>query len=183
MQFLTDFADQAVVLPLAACLIAWAWATGWRRGARAAALALAATFGAVLLLKMALARCDPAAGLRSPSGHTAAAALVYGGGAALLLRRPWPQAALLAALAAFVIAASRLALQVHSVADVLTGAAIGVSGAVLLIALAGPRPRGARLWPLGAAALGCAVLLHGQHAGLEAVLRHLAFGLFHREGC
>jgi len=183
MQFLTDFADQAVVLPLAACLLAWAWLTGWRQGARAFAVALAATFGTIAALKLALASCDPNAALRSPSGHTASAALIYGGGAALLLRLRPPAGLALAAAAAAAIAATRLGLRVHTPADVLTGAAAGLLGTALLLRQAGPRPTASRLWPLLLTSLVCAAALHGRHLHIEQALRRIALGWLHAAGC
>ncbi|MCW3475589.1 hypothetical protein OL599_13475, partial [Rhodovastum sp. RN2-1] len=87
MLFVTDFADQAVVLPLAVAIALSLWLAGWGRGALAWCAAIAATFAAVGALKLAVFAfgAPPVLpDLRSPSGHTAAAALVYGGLAALL---------------------------------------------------------------------------------------------------
>ena len=82
MRFLTDFADQAVVLPLIVVVALVLAGLGWRRGAVAWLAAVGVTFGAVLTLKLVLFTCGPAlhlATLRSPSGHTAAAAIIAGG--------------------------------------------------------------------------------------------------------
>jgi membrane-associated phospholipid phosphatase len=177
MQFLTDFADQAVLVPLA-LVIGASLALG---GAGRAALAWAATMGAtlllVLLLKLAFAACGPlpvADGLANPSGHTAAAAAVYGGLAALVL--PFGRAtAILAALAAAaLIGTSRVALGMHTVADMLAGLAIGTAGAAAFAHLAARLPP-PRIRPLAlAACAGVALLLHGAHLQAEARIRDAA---------
>src|SRR5271168_5154181 len=158
-------------------------ATGWRRGARAWATAVAVMLLSIALLKLVFVHCDRAGGLGSPSGHTASAALIYGGGAALLLRLRTPAAAALAGLAAAIIGATRLALHLHSPADVLAGAAIGIACATLLAHLAGPRPRAQPLRYFAPEALAAMVLLHGMHLHLEEAIRRLAIAWLHPPGC
>ncbi len=183
MLFLTDFADLAVVLPLAVAVAAGLFATGWRRGALAWAVVVPATWFAVLIAKMTIAACGSPLlfhGLRSPSGHTASAAVVYGGLLGLLL----PDAAdrKLRALAAMLLAGgfallfglSRLALHVHTRSDVAVGAAFGMAGALLLERLAGPRPRPLRVALPLAAALMMVLLFHGQHLRAEEKIDHMA---------
>ena len=91
MRFLTDFADQAVVLPLIAVVALMLASLGWRRGAVASArCAVGACFGAVLALKLVFFTCGPAlrlSTLRGPSGHAAAAAMIAGGIAVALGRQ------------------------------------------------------------------------------------------------
>ncbi|MDE2007851.1 MAG: PA-phosphatase, partial [Rhodospirillales bacterium] len=82
MTFLTDFADQAVVLPLWLAIGAVLALSGWRRGAAAWLIAVGATLAAVGIGKLAGISCGPP-WLRSPSGHTAAAGVVAGGLAVL----------------------------------------------------------------------------------------------------
>src|SRR5258708_39101880 len=87
MMFLTDFADQAVVLPVVVAVAAVLLALGWRRGALVWLGSVCATFGVVLFLKLGFLACVPVFGpweLRSPSGHTAAASVVAGGFVTLL---------------------------------------------------------------------------------------------------
>jgi membrane-associated phospholipid phosphatase len=174
--FLTDFADQAVVLPLAIAVAVALASQGWRRGALVWLAVLSATFAVMLVLKLAFLGCRPVFApldLRSPSGHAAAAAVVCGGLAALLLRRTGPvlPAAVLAAAA---IGVSRLTLGVHSVPEVALGAAIGLAGALLLAHYARPVPR---LLPgrLLAVVVVVAALFHGFHLPAEAAIRHTAF--------
>jgi membrane-associated phospholipid phosphatase len=146
MRFITDLADQAVVLPVVVAIGIALLAQGWRRGAAAS---LGRRDGVMILLKLVFIACPVSMGagnLRTPSGHVAAAAIVAGGLAALLLRRPRP-ALIVAVLAAVVIGISRLALGAHSMPEVMVGAGVGLGGALALISLAGTtrdpaRPQG-----------------------------------------
>jgi hypothetical protein len=103
--------------------------------------------------------------------------VVYGGLLGLLLQtRVAPPPPLLGALsgaaAALAFGATRLA--VHSTADVVAGAALGVAGAAALCALAGPRPPELRLsWPVAVAVV-VALALHGERLHAEGTLRAVA---------
>ena len=183
MRFLTDFADLAVVLPLAVAVAAGLLAGGWPRGAAAWAAVVPLTLLAVLLAKLVIAACGswlPLHSLRSPSGHTASAAMIYGGLLFLLLpeprrglRRPFA-AVLLAGLFAVLFGGTRLALHLHSRADVLAGAALGIAGALVLARLAGPRPSRLRVAVPLAAALAVVMLFHGDHLRAENRIDHMA---------
>lgn len=172
MHFLTDFADQAVILPLMLAVALALALGGWRRGAVAWLFGIAATLAAVLLGKVFVCACDPLPmlDLRSPSGHTAAAAVAYGGLLALLApsgRRAPLLAAAGAVAAAVLIGGSRLALGMHTASDVLVGAVAGVAGALVLARLAGARPpRLPRALPV-AAALAVVIVFHGVHLHAE----------------
>lgn len=177
MTFITDFADQAVVLPLVAVIALVLAALGrWRR-AMLWLVAVGVTFGTVLTMKLCLLACGPVFGpfgLHSPSGHTAAAAMVVGGLVAILTGRP--SAALMAALpAAAVIGLSRVTLGFHSVPEVVTGGLAGCLGAVGLACLAGRAPV-RRPVPLLAAVV-AAVVLHGVRLPAEAAIWHASNGL------
>jgi membrane-associated phospholipid phosphatase len=176
MLFLTDFADLAVVLPLAMTVAAALLLAGWPRGALAWSVVVPGTLLAVLVAKLLVAACAgwlPLHGLRSPSGHTASAAVIYGGLLALLLPEPGrgarrPFAALvLAGVFAVLFGGTRLALHLHSRSDVLAGAALGIAGALALARLAGPRPSRLRVAIPLAAALAVVVLFHGEHLRAE----------------
>lgn len=178
MTFLTDFADQAVVLPLIATVALCLAALGWRRGALAWLLAVGVSFALVLLLKLAFVTCGPALGipaLRSPSGHTAAAAVVAGGLAALQRHRRGVVLTT-AGLAATLIGVTRLVLGYHTPPEVLLGGVIGVAGALGFTVLAGLAPSLRLRW-LFAAVMVVAVLLHGQHLDAEPRIRAVAFDL------
>ena len=178
LNFATDFADQAVILPLAIVLAVGLWLLGWRRGGIAVLLATAATLGAMAVLKIVFAACagpELAAALRSPSGHTAAAGLTAGAVLALLPPgKRGPAAWLLALLLPASIGATRLALGVHDAAEVLLGGAVGVAGGALLVVMAGSRPPGLRLRRLALAMVAIVLVLHGLRLPAEAAIRRVA---------
>ena len=178
MQTLTDFADQAVVLPLIATVALMLGVLGWRRGALAWLVAVGLSFALVLLLKLVFASCGPAldlAGLRSPSGHAAAAGGIAGGIAVVLGRgRGYVMAT--AGLAALLIGVTRVALGLHTPAEVVLGGALGMLG-VLGFALLAGRPPPLRLRWLFAAVVAVALLLHGLHLDVETRIRAVAFRL------
>ncbi len=84
--FVTDFADQAVILPLTLVVAIVLLAAGWWRGAIVWTGTIGATLAAALLLKMGFMSCGhliPDLVMRGPSGHTAASGAVYGDLAAI----------------------------------------------------------------------------------------------------
>ena len=130
MRFLTDFADQAVIIPLVLAISIALATQGWRRGAIVWLLAVGATFAAMLALKVAFLACSPLFSpidIHSPSGHVAAATVVTGGLAALLSGRA-ANILPIAGLAALVIGISRLVLGAHSLPEVVVGALVGLAG-------------------------------------------------------
>jgi len=178
MTFLTDFADQAVMLPVVAAIALVLAAFGRRRAALVWLGVTGVTFVLVLVLKLGFQACGPVFGpwdLRSPSGHTAAASVVAGGLAALLTGRP-RTALPIATLAALTIGFSRLELGFHSLPEVVMGAIVGVAGAAVFSRLAGPAPRRGPVWLL-AVAVGVAMLSHGFRLPAEAAIRHASHGL------
>ena len=165
MNFITDFADQAVLLPLVATVTLvlllqrrWRLAGAW-------ATAIVCVLGTLLVLKLATFACGwrvPLLGpggidLRSPSGHTGAAAVTFGGLAGLAAARSRfgvRMAVVIAAAAAgLVIGITRVLLGAHSVAEVVLAFGIGMAGAGLFAWLAGRETNA----PLGVAGAG------GQH--------------------
>jgi len=138
VRFLTDFADQAVILPMVLATAVALTVQGWRRGAAAWLLVIGATFAALATLKLVFLACSASFGtdgIHTPSGHVAAATVVAGGLAALLLRRR--SVALPLALAAAIvigIGLAVLAVWLHSPSLALFiagGALIGAgSGAI-----------------------------------------------------
>lgn len=177
--FLTSFADQAVVLPLILAVGVVLAALGWRRGALAWTGTIAAVFGLILVFKLVAFACGPPL-LRSPSGHTAAAAIVTGGLAAALGRALGWRAVLAAAIAgAAAIGASRVLLGMHTVPEVAAGGVIGIGGALILARLAGDPPPRARLSWLLAVVLGVVVLFHGWRLNAEPRIHLAALDLAH----
>jgi membrane-associated phospholipid phosphatase len=175
MRFVTDFADQAVMLPVVAAIGIALLAQGWRRGAAAWVGASAGTLAVMLLLKLVFIAC-PVSDLRTPSGHVAAATVVVGGLAALLLRRPRP-ALFVAIVAAVVIGISRLALGAHSMTEVAVGAGVGLAGALALIGLSGPPPESLSARRIATVATLVALVFHGLHLPAEAHIRSTAWRL------
>jgi membrane-associated phospholipid phosphatase len=174
--FITDFADQAVMLPLALAIGVALLTQRWYRGAGAWTFAVVATFSTMLALKLFFIACSASLGttdLHTPSGHVAAATVVTGGLATLLLRR---RASVLpvAALAAVVIGVSRLMLGAHSLPEVALGAAVGLAGALALLLLAGHPPPGLEVRRIAVIAFAMALLLHGLHFPAEAHIRATA---------
>jgi membrane-associated phospholipid phosphatase len=176
VRYLTDFADQAVIIPVVLAVAVTLAIQGWRRGAFVWLLVVAGTFFTTLAAKLMFLACSPLFGpvdVHSPSGHVAASTVVAGGLAAMLTGR---RASILpaAVLAAIVIGLSRLVLGMHSLPEVIVGAAIGLTGAVALLRFAGPTPR-LRVAPLVAVVVIVAMLFHGLHLPAEAAIRHTAF--------
>jgi membrane-associated phospholipid phosphatase len=175
MTFLTDFADQAVVLPLVLAVAAVLALQRWRRGASAWLAAIAGTFSVMLILKLLFLGCTaifgPAA-LHSPSGHVAAAGVVCGGLAAIYggSRRT---VAIVAGLAAVLIGLTRVGLNMHSWPEVALGAAIGLCGALAFARIAGPPPV-LRLRPMLLTAVFVLALFHGRHLDAEVAIRQAA---------
>lgn len=176
MQFLTDFADQAVILPAFLALTLTLLATDRRPGALAWSLVVAATLGSVFALKVA-AQAFPAAlegwDLHSPSGHVAAGAILYGGLAALLFPRNG-LALLFAAAVALLVAATRLSLGVHTVAEVVVGGTVGLAGVLLIAALAPTAPRPEPRLVLPVVLLTVVGLMHGQRLTAEGFILQVA---------
>jgi membrane-associated phospholipid phosphatase len=176
VRYLTDFADQAVIIPLVFAIAIALAIQGWRRGAVTWLIVVACTFLATLTFKLMFLACSPLFGpmdIHSPSGHVAAATVVTGGLAAMLTGRRvsmFPAAV----LAAVVIGISRLVLGMHSLPEVIFGALIGLLGAAALMRFAG-RPPELKLAPLIAVVVVIAGLFHGLHLPAEAAIRHTAF--------
>ena len=189
MTFLTDFADQAVILPLATATAVVLALAGWRRGAIVWSLAVGGTLAAMMVLKLASAACGhllPIGGLRSPSGHTAAAGAVYGGLLAICAERVtghgrWTLPCALSVAVA--IGLSRLVLGVHTVPEVVLGGTVGVAGALALIWQGGLPPVGLRLLPLAILALAVMAAFHGLHFPVEQALRHHASNIWPFSAC
>ncbi len=175
MTFLTDFADQAVILPLSLAVALLLAGHFWWRGAAAWVVCVGSTLALIGLGKLLLAACGPidiADVLRSPSGHTGAATVVYGGVCGLAWRclRPtqWLAPIITSLLIAGLIGISRVVLHTHSWAEVVVGGAVGLAGVWALLSLAGRPPPRLRLVRLVAVAALVAGLLHGTHLRAEA---------------
>jgi len=180
MKFLTDFADQAVMLPLMLAVAIALLVQGWRRGAAAWVVVLCATFGVTLGLKVLFIPCSDALDiptLHTPSGHVAAATVAVGGLAVLLLGRV--PAVLVALATAALIGTTRLVLGEHTGLEVAVGAVVGLAGVAALICLAGVRPAAFHVRRVMLIAVLIAVVFHGLHMPAEAHIRGAAWRLAH----
>ena len=186
LTFVTDFADQAVILPMVAVVLLTLLAQRRWQVAGAWMLAVPGVLGTLLLLKVAGYACgwllpafDPdRIALRSPSGHVASAAVVCSGVVALQagrLRVGAVSAAMYAALAvAAVIGATRVLLGAHSVSEVVVAAGVGGAGAMAFARLSGRRLLEKSGLPTAAAAVAVLVLFHGWHLPAETVIQSAA---------
>lgn len=177
--FVTNFADQAVLVPSAIAVAIGFGVAGWHRGALAWSGVLACTWVSILLLKLACLIGGPlwVAGLHSPSGHTAGAAAAAGGFLGLIVRRrggDWRWTIPISAGLATAIGLSRLALHVHTGLDVLVAGVVGVLSAAAVVVLAGPPPSQLRLSPIIGAVTAMILLLHGVQAPSERAIRRIA---------
>jgi membrane-associated phospholipid phosphatase len=132
--FVTDFGDSAVTVPLALLTLAFLAAARRRRLALAWVLAIGGCAAAIGALKLLLGACGSSSAfgeIVSPSGHTAMSTAVYGSLALLIGARmpPLTRAAIIAgaALAIVGIGLSRVAIHDHTPAEVALGFAIGLS--------------------------------------------------------
>ena len=181
---LTWLGDSALLLPGAAFIALW---LALARGTRPVALLWVLLFGAagaaVLVSKLAFmgwgigsARFD----FTGFSGHTALAASFWPVALWLAASRWGHRARVAAALAGWGLAAaigySRLALDAHSVAEVVTGYLLGTLASALLLALQHRRPH-PELWATGvvlALLLPLAFVSPGQPAPTQDVLEIIA---------
>lgn len=179
--FLTDFADEAVVLPTTFVVGVALWLLGWRRGAVSWVVVVCGTLFAMLVLKLLLIACGPDQfpHVRTPSGHTAAAAVLAGGVSALWTQRHRCTAAMIAACAAAgIIGVSRYMLGLHTVFEVLAGAVVGICGAIVFAYVAGPAPRMRLRWVVIPILLNLAVF-HGRTADVEPTIWRFSYLFSH----
>jgi membrane-associated phospholipid phosphatase len=176
MQTLTDFADLAVVLPLAICVAVWLVLSGWVAGGRLWLVAFGVLLAMTAILKLGFLGCAPSdSAILSPSGHTASSCFVYGGIATLSLRGRWQGAAAIGIAVAILVGISRVAVHAHSVSEVVLGGGVGVLALVGFFWKAGPAPPGLRPIWLILVCLPLMLFLHGARLNVEPHLRGLAF--------
>ena len=166
------------MLPVFAMVAIGLAISGWYRGLLAWLVAVGGALGTIGLLKYIFFACGSilgATGIHSPSGHTGATAAVYGGGLLLLLRGRVQTGWLVAlpVLLAVVIGFSRVEVGAHVPLETVVGGAVGLTGAAILVLLAGPRPA-LRSWPIATAALLTIVVCHGLRFNAESLVHHFA---------
>jgi membrane-associated phospholipid phosphatase len=139
--FITNLADQAVILPLVSAVLVLLMVLGEARAALWWAVAITMALGGALIAKIVFIPCGhllPMLSIQSPSGHTASAAAAYGGLmvlAAQAMGSPVRRYALfgLGTLVVAAVALSRILLHAHTVPETLLGAAIGVTAPLMLM--------------------------------------------------
>ena len=187
--FVTDFADQAVVLPVIVCVAVALWSTGWWRGTLMWSLGTSATLATMAVLKFAFRACGPnwlGAGVESPSGHTAAAGAVYGSILAFIVARLGARMvsqSLVVFLVVLLFGTTRVLLGAHTIEEVDLGGGIGFAAAHVIVRGAG-KPVGdtsGLLWCLPLLAV--PVLLHGFHLQAEQQIDLLALSLWPFSAC
>jgi membrane-associated phospholipid phosphatase len=179
--FITDLGDTAVTLPLALLTCLFLAVARQTRLAFGWGLVILGCGGAISVLKLVLAICDhrfAIYSLHSPSGHTAMSTAVYGSMSLLIARVSPPAAQALVYLGGLAliadIAASRLALCLHTPAEVAVGLVVGLS-AVIGFRMLLAREHAITLpihWLIGAAAI-LVIFLHGERWPAEHALGEL----------
>jgi membrane-associated phospholipid phosphatase len=189
MKFITDFGDSAVLLPLSLAILVWlSFARSVRTGVWWG-VALIVCGAGIGILKMLFFACPPDGDLESPSGHTALSALVYGGLAAILatdLQSKWLRRIIGAAAFLFVLAIgySRLVLHMHTLAEIVTGMAIGTAVLAIFVYHYRRIPhRQGRILPLLLATAITVAALHGHRVIPEGRLHILSLLLNLRAFC
>lgn len=175
-QFITDFADQAMVLPTVTMIGVWLLLAESRRTVLVWAASCSVVLGGIFLLKLVLPCTTGAYGLRSPSGHTASAILVSG--AVLLLitrpdrgRRSWAVAAAIAI--GVLVAVTRLALGAHTLPEVIAGAVVGTAGMLVFSTAELTPPRVPSFYLVAGFGI-LALLLHGTRLPAERWIGQLS---------
>jgi len=171
IQWVTDFADQAIVLPTSVCVLLFLLLSRCWETALAWTIAMGGVLAVMLVLKLGIGACGPALGagaLDSPSGHTASATMLYGGIATILFPRLSLTLRLMLAIAvALLFGASRIILHDHSLIEVLIGGIVGLGGLGIFMHLRGAGPtRLPRVWIMLVLA-GIALLQHGHRMTVE----------------
>ena len=184
LRFITDLGDLALLLPLALVVGVTLWRYETPAAARAFGLALGLCLGTLGALKLAFLSCGEYfhSGLNSPSGHTGGSTMVYGAIAVVAAAhsRPALRPLWLAGAGALValIALSRIALHMHSAAEVVVGLAVGVTSlALFVLRYRGQPHRHINLLALGVVMTVTSVVAYGSQSPAEYVLHGLVYRL------
>jgi membrane-associated phospholipid phosphatase len=180
-RFLTDAGDSGVLLPIALVGVVTLWFFHSRRLAWLLLRSVLLAGVLITILKVLFLSCGAhwAAGLTSPSGHACLSAVVYGTLATLFAGgRTLPvRIAVYACAAAFVaaIAASRVALGVHTWLEVLVGLSIGLLAQLWFAwSYARTDPLRIDLKTFGAALVATLLVAFGIRLPAESIIRHMA---------
>jgi membrane-associated phospholipid phosphatase len=188
VRFITDFGDQAVLLPMAIGIGLILTCSHWRRAAVGWTIGIGGTYLTMLVLKLCFIACGYLlpGHIISPSGHVAAATAVYGGMVALASRVVSGHGRWLLPCAigiAIIIGTTRVTIGAHNVPEVVIGAVIGICGALSAVAMIGQPPHKLRIgWSAG---LVCAILLlcHGFRMPVEAAIHDVSSKIWPLSQC
>ncbi len=187
MEFMTDFGDEAVILPLFLVVTVMFYAMGWQRGGRVWCAGIAAILGCLVLLKLLGLYWGEMFGFAerpfSISGHVVASTAVYGSLLAIVLHSrqrewQWSRALLPPLVIAAVIGYTRLRLHAHTQAEILCGTVLGTAGALWLARSLLPVPVMATRYFLVVPAC-VALIFHGYMLPAEPMLQNLFHNSYH----
>jgi hypothetical protein len=183
VDFLSDFADESVIIPLSMVIGLVLWLLGWRKGCYGWLIAVFGTLSGIVLSKLffyfltGFRFIHLPINLISPSSHAAAGSLVYGSLLALLLRggRAGMRTALVTSgLFALFFSLTRLELGVHTRSEVLFGSLLGMAGAVAFVRIAGKMPHELNKIRLAAASAIVVLMVYGHKWKGEQPIRYVA---------
>jgi membrane-associated phospholipid phosphatase len=181
--FVTDFGDSAITVPLSLLVLAFLGMAGQRRVVLAWVVAIGAAAVVIGALKLVFGACGSvitSAHIVSPSGHTAMSTAVYGSLALLIGGRFSPRYRRALALAAAIVIVgigwSRVVLHDHSRAEILVGFLVGAGALALFRAMLGrdAAPPLPLKWLLLCGVVLIAVM-HGTRWMVEPVVHRMAW--------
>ena len=179
---ITDLGDSAFLIPASLLLIAYCF---YLRASRAALLwvsTLALCAGLTIAMKIAFRACGgdvPDIHVHSPCGHTSPSTTFYSCFALMIAvhEERWARLSILltSTLLVAAIAVSRIVLQAHTVSEVIAGLLIGLCcvGWFAFRYLSCP-PTQVFWQPEGVVLIALALLTHGWHIDIEAMIGHIA---------
>lgn len=178
----TQFGDVAVLMPLASIILIWLLLIRSYRSAGWWAISVVLCSIAIFVLKLVFYQCAPIPQLHSPSGHTSLSTLIYGAITLVTVAetKGFLQKVMLCAGVGLIlaIAASRLFLNVHTLAEVGVGLAIGA--ATLVLFCRSYRQLGGetvQVILLIAASATLIVVLHGRVFDAQTIVQNIAIYL------
>ena len=182
LHWVTGLGDAALLVPLSLLLLAYFVYRRSKSGAADWTIALAICVIATVVGKICFRACEPVVsflGVHIPSGHVSFSATYYlSVAAAASLEKPaWHRYLILAAssLIVLAIAASRVMLHAHTLAEVVLGGAIGVASAGWFIYRFRRHQQIVPDWRVVTGTLlAFALLTHGWHLDVDAILAKIA---------
>jgi membrane-associated phospholipid phosphatase len=181
-KMITGLGDSAFLIPASILLIAYCL---YLRSSRAALIwvsTLALCGGLTIAMKIGFRACGgevPGFHIHSPSGHTSLSTTFYSCFALMFAVHEdrWARLSILltSTLLVAAIAVSRVVLEVHTVSEVIAGLLIGLCcvGWFAFRYLSCP-PATVSWQPVAVSLIALAVLTHGWHIDIEAMIGHIA---------